>query len=142
MKHEYISASEKETRDLGEKFAHKLQPGDVVALYGNLGTGKTHFVQGLAQGLGITRRIISPTFVVMRTYEVGIKNFYHIDLYRINKPEEVRSLGLLDLIKEGESIIAIEWAEKIAALLPKKCIEIKFEYINENKRKIVLSERI
>lgn len=143
MKKEFISNSVKETYVIAQDFGNTLQPGDVIALSGNLGSGKTHFVQGLAKGLGITQRIISPTFVIVRSYELPTENgqlapryFYHVDLYRVNNIKEIQSLGLLDIMKEGKHILAIEWAEKMEKLLPKRVIQISFQYIEEDKRKI------
>src|SRR6185437_1289616 len=121
-----VTSSFKETQEMGFDFAKNLKGGDVLALYGDLGSGKTTFVQGLAKGLGIERPIISPTFIIMRTYQVGtvdkglgIRNFYHVDLYRINEANDVQSLGLLDLLNQ-----------------PEKRINIYFEYLGEDKREI------
>lgn len=144
MKEEVIiTNSYEETQKLGEEFAKKLQGGDIVALYGELGSGKTTFVQGLAKGLGIKRRIISPTFIIVRTYKISIKYkvssikyFYHIDLYRINSDQKIEGLGIKELINGRNSIVAIEWAEKIKNLLPKKRWNIHFEYLSDNKRRI------
>lgn len=134
-----ISKSARQTFELGEKLANTLKKGSaswrIIACYGELGSGKTTFVQGLAAGLGIKKRIVSPTFIFIRQYS----NFYHIDLYRIEKPEDARGLGLEEIFAEKNAIIAIEWAEKIKNLLPKKRIDIKFEILNENERKITTS---
>ncbi len=144
----FITNSYGETQKLGEDFAKKLQGGDVIALYGELGSGKTTFAQGLARGLGIKQRIISPTFVIVREYKLKtqkskvkttIKNsklFYHVDLYRIESSKEIEGLGLQEIISGRQNIVAIEWAEKIKELLPKERIDIYFEYIDEQKRRI------
>ncbi|MBI5465102.1 tRNA (adenosine(37)-N6)-threonylcarbamoyltransferase complex ATPase subunit type 1 TsaE, partial [Candidatus Gottesmanbacteria bacterium] len=115
----------------------------VLALYGELGSGKTTFVQGLAQGLKIKKRIISPTFVFIRPYAISHKQytFYHIDLYRIEKLEDTRGLGLEEILDNPTNIIAIEWAEKIGNILPKKRIDVKFEILGENGRRITTSYR-
>lgn len=141
-----ITKSFKETQQLGFDFAKKLQGGEVLALYGDLGSGKTTFIQGLAAGLGIDRPIISPSFIIMRTYElrlkskdVRLKNFYHVDLYRINDANDVQGLGLLDLIGNSENIVAIEWPDKIENILPENKIAITFEYLEEDKRKIKIN---
>lgn len=115
----------------------------VVALYGDLGSGKTTFVQGMARGLGIERRIISPTFVLVRehrimNHESGIKNFYHIDLYRIESHGDVKGLGIEEIIEDPQNIVAIEWAEKLGDMLPEKRWDVKLEYLDEDKRKITI----
>lgn len=138
---EFITNNIQETQEFAQDFAKKLQGGDIVALYGNLGGGKTTFVQGLAKGLGIKCKIISPTFIVIRQYrirnnELGIKDFYHIDLYRVETEKDTEGLGILDLFNDKNAIVVIEWAEKIQNLLPEKRWEIHFEYLEEEKRKI------
>jgi len=128
----------RETQDFARDFAKNLKGGDVLCLYGNLGSGKTSFVQGLAKGLGITRRIISPTFIIARRYEMGDLNLYHIDLYRTQTLQDLRSIGMDEILEDDKNIVAIEWAEKLLDLIPKKRVDLKFEYIDENKRKITI----
>lgn len=153
----FITNNFRETQKLGAKFTRILLAslvqgvslsGNIIALYGNLGSGKTSFVQGLVKGLGIKKRIISPTFIIVRTYKIKTQNsklkptsqnsklFYHIDLYRIEGKKDLRGLGIEDIINNPQNIVAIEWAEKIQSLLPKKRIEIYFDYLSENKRRI------
>jgi len=135
----YISKSAYDTTRLGGEFAKKLQGGDVIALYGDLGSGKTTFVQGLARGLGVKQRIISPTFVIIRQYKASpprCNAFYHIDLYRIDSERAIKGLGLEEIISDPQNIVAIEWAEKMGNMLPKKRIDIYFEYVDEHKRRI------
>jgi len=134
-----ITSSFKETQKVGEDFARQLKGGEVLALYGDLGSGKTTFIQGLAAGLGIERPIISPTFIIMRTYNLKTQNskvFYHIDLYRINGEEDIQSLGLLELMGDKQNIVAIEWPDKIENLLPENRINIYFEYLEDDRREI------
>lgn len=136
-----ITTSFEETQQLGKDFAANLKGGEVLALHGDLGSGKTTFVQGLAQELGIAQRIISPTFIIMRSYgirnqELGIRNFYHIDLYRIESERDVEGLGLVELMGDPENIVVIEWPEKIENLLPDNRIDVFFEYLGEDKRQI------
>lgn len=136
---EIITQSARETQTLGERFATDLKPGEILALYGELGSGKTTFIQGLAKGLGIKDRVISPTFVFLRQYPVNqdlIKRFNHIDLYRINQAKEAKGLGLEEIFTDEEGITVIEWADRIEKLLPQKRINLYFEYLEENKRKI------
>ena len=131
-----ITTSFKETQQLGFDFAKTLKGGQVLCLYGDLGSGKTTFVQGLAKGLGIEKQIISPTFIIMRTYAAGgiVKHFYHVDLYRINDPSDVEGLGLLELLGNTDTIAAIEWPDKIENLLPVDRIDITFEYLKDDMR--------
>ncbi|MCL6096441.1 MAG: tRNA (adenosine(37)-N6)-threonylcarbamoyltransferase complex ATPase subunit type 1 TsaE [Patescibacteria group bacterium] len=145
----FITNSFEETQNLGKEFAKRLKGGELVALYGNLGAGKTTFVQGLAMGLGIKRRIVSPTFIIIRTYKINNPNFakaslsrqnskffYHVDLYRTETPDDIKGLGIDEIIGNSDNIIVVEWAEKMREFLPEKRIDIYFEYLNENKRKI------
>lgn len=136
----------KETQNLGKHLATQLKQGDVIALYGDLGSGKTTFVQGLAKGLGIEKKIISPTFIIVRKYEIpltssdlNLKTFYHIDLYRIENEENIKGLGLLEILSDPQNIVVIEWPGKIEKILPKKRINLSFEYLSDDKRKIILS---
>ena len=140
----FISNNSDGTKKLGRDFAKVLEKGDVVALYGNLGSGKTTFAQGLAKGLGIKRRIISPTFIIVRQYriknhELRIMNFYHVDLYRMENLVDVKELGLEEILNNSSNIVAIEWAEKLGNGLPEKRWDIKFEYLDEDKRKIIIN---
>lgn len=132
----FITNSFEETQNLGKELAKTLKGGELIALYGNLGGGKTTFVQGLAMGLGIKRRIISPTFIIIRTYDLRPKTFYHIDLYRTETAEDIRGLGIDEIIGNSNNIIVVEWAEKMKDFLPEKRIDIYFEYLDENKREI------
>lgn len=132
----FVTKSFEETQDLGKEFGRTLRGGEFIALYGNLGSGKTTFVQGLALGIGIKRRIISPTFIIIRSYKIESKMFYHIDLYRIQTATDLNGIGMQDIIKDKNSIIVVEWAEKMEHLLPEKRFDVFFEYLDENKRKI------
>ncbi len=139
-----ITKSSTETKDFARKFAKSLKGGDVLLLYGNLGSGKTTFVQGLAEGLGIKERIISPTFIIVREHKVMmndkglmINKFYHIDLYRVQDSKDIEGLGIKEILNDPNNIVAIEWAEKLE-LLPKG-IKINFEYISENERRISIA---
>lgn len=131
-----------ETQKAGEDFGKKLKGGDIVFLYGNLGAGKTTFMQGLAKGLGIIHRIISPTFIIVRSYDVKketINKLYHIDLYRTETRHDVEGIGLLDMLQEKDAVIAIEWPEKFGTL-PDKRYDIHFQTIDENKREIIIKK--
>lgn len=142
---EIITKSAEETKELGRKIGIDIVSGKkecrIVALSGQLGSGKTTFVQGFAEGLGVASRIISPTFVIMRSYKLqsGL-NFYHLDLYRLEDSlkQEIENLGLTDLWQNSLNIIIIEWAEKIKELMPRGTCWVKFEAMNENERRINL----
>jgi len=137
---EFITESSQETKDLGQKIAADLVGGEIFALTGGLGSGKTTFVQGFSKGLGLTSRIISPTFILMRKYRASDKDFYHIDLYRLEKEvdKEVVNLGVTDIWGKPGNIVVIEWAEKIKDLIPKSAKWIFFENLGEDKRKITI----
>lgn len=136
---EVTSLSPTTTQKIARDIAKNLTGGDVIALYGELGAGKTVFAQGLAKGLKIKKRIISPTFVFMRSYPITRKDknltFYHIDLYKGETERDFRNLGLNEVFTK-ESIVVLEWAEKIQKSLPKKRIEVHIKKIDDNKRRI------
>lgn len=106
------TASESETAAVGRDLAATLRAGDVVLLYGDLGAGKTAFVKGLAEGLGVAREeVSSPTFTLVQEYRGGRLTLYHVDLYRLDDPREIADLGLDEIAADG--VLAIEWAEKL-----------------------------
>lgn len=141
MKKEYISNSAGQSRSIGNLFAQSLKSGVVLCLRGDLGGGKTTFTQGLARGLGLKARIKSPSFVLLKKYDLPkresrFKHFYHLDCYRLEKPEEILAIGYQEIIQDPEALIVIEWAERIQKFLPKKRIDIDFEFIGQKRRKI------
>lgn len=112
----------------------------IVALYGNLGAGKTIFAQGFGRGLGITKRIQSPTFVVMRRYALSQKNgtwFYHLDLYRMKDEKDAEHLALEEIFKDQSAVVLIEWADRISKMLPRSAIKIKFVHGKKKNERIV-----
>lgn len=138
-----ITNTAEETQQVGLDFSKQLKSGDVVLLYGDLGAGKTTFVQAVAKGLGIKDRILSPTFVLIRNHKVSfgnITNLNHIDLYRIEKPAEIESLGLSEIIEEENSVTLIEWADRLLNFKLHKGYKIWFKYLDEDKREIEISE--
>lgn len=138
---EKITDSATETKEFARKFAKKLKKPTIVTLYGHLGSGKTTFIQGLTQGLGIKKRVLSPTFVFVRSYSLNsndLNKFHHVDLYRLESEDDVETVGLKEILEDKNSIIAIEWPEKIVHLLPKSTIKIVLKNLGENKRKITL----
>lgn len=136
-----ITHTAQETIEAGVYFAKKLRGGEILALNGDLGSGKTTFIKGLAQGLGIKENITSPTFVLLKEYQTLKSNLrggilVHVDAYRIERSEDIESVGIEDYFNHRDVILAVEWAEKIKKILPKDRINISFETLDENRRKI------
>ena len=137
---EIITKSAGETQKVGRFLAGEIKKEKrvegkavIIALEGDLGGGKTTFVQGFAKGLGIKDKITSPTFVIFKKYDF----FYHIDCYRI-KDKDLLELDFNEIINNNKNIVIIEWAEKIKKILPKNTLWMKFEYLDKNKRKIII----
>ena len=131
---ENITKSTGETKKLAIEIAKKIKPGTTVALYGDLGSGKTTFTRYFVQALGIENRVQSPTFVVARKYG----DINHVDLYRLTTEEEAVDIGIEEMLEDIDKITIIEWPEIIEELLPEETIKIYFEYIDENTRKITI----
>lgn len=136
-----ISHNVQETIRFAQKIAQKLKGGEVIGLTGELGSGKTIFMKGLAEGLKVNNTITSPTFVLLKSYRGKIKNkkieLAHVDAYRIETIEDIKSIGIEDYLNHDDIILAIEWVEKIKEILPKNTIYIKFKHISENEREIL-----
>ncbi|MFA6296832.1 MAG: tRNA (adenosine(37)-N6)-threonylcarbamoyltransferase complex ATPase subunit type 1 TsaE [Patescibacteria group bacterium] len=139
---EIISKSSQQTQDIAHKLAQQLNGGEILCFSGELGAGKTTFIQGLAKGLEIKENLTSPTFVIFKKYPA--KNnleFYHFDLYRIHDPQEILDLGYTEIINNKKNISAIEWSEKIKDQIPlKNVIHINLEYLDKDQRKIIINE--
>jgi tRNA threonylcarbamoyladenosine biosynthesis protein TsaE len=136
-----LTHSAQETIDLGKKLAKTLSPGDIVALYGNLGSGKTTFTKGIGESLGVKdpRHINSPTFVLIKEYEGRIP-LYHVDLYRLDNIKDIEDIAIEEYLY-GDGVCVIEWAERIEKLLPKKRIAVKFIIKqNEDEREIEIED--
>jgi tRNA threonylcarbamoyladenosine biosynthesis protein TsaE len=130
--------SSEETIQLGRSFAQSLKAGDVVALTGELGTGKTHFIAGACDGLGVRARISSPTFTLINEYRAESCIVVHIDLYRITSHAELTELGIEEYFSERH-ICLIEWAERMAEFLPRSFIQIELAHgQKENDRTILI----
>lgn len=140
--------SAKETQKIATLLAREILRSDierdgalVAALEGDLGGGKTTFAQGFARGLGIREKILSPTFVIMKSYSLlttHYKLFFHLDAYRLKNARELRSLGWKDILKDKEAIVFVEWADRVRQALPKEYIQIKFEFVDKKTRNITL----
>lgn len=131
------SASAEMTFEIAANFAEGLGPGDVVALVGELGAGKTCFVQGLAHGLGVPDRtyVRSPSFILMNEYSGGRLPVYHFDFYRLIDPEELGDLGL-DEYFYGDGVTVVEWADRFPGSMPDDARTIEFRITGENERDI------
>ncbi len=139
---EYLAKNSKETEKIAQDLVKKLAGGELLALVGNLGAGKTVFVKGLAKAFGITENITSPTFVLMKIYQTKhptIKRLVHIDCYRLEQLGDLEEIGLADYLHDPENVVVIEWADRIANL-PKNTININIEYINNQERRVTISD--
>lgn len=140
MKFQFFTSNPSQTKKAGRLLAEEIlksKPGKkafVIGLVGDLGGGKTTFLQGLAKGLGVKEKILSPTFIIMRRFN----SFYHIDCYRIKKPQEIISLGFKKLIANPKNIVAVEWADRIYQIMPSNTIWVEFDFLGEKKRKIMV----
>ena len=127
-----LTKSARETADFARAYAATLQPGDILLLHGEMGAGKTVFVKGLAQGLGIGDEITSPTYAYMNDYG----GLYHYDCYRLKSGAQAEALGLTDYFYAG-GICVVEWSENITDVLPEGCKEVFIRKTGENEREIL-----
>lgn len=147
----YNTTSARQTRKLGESLAKELKGGEILALTGELGSGKTTFAQGILKGLGAKGPYTSPTFVVMKEYKLEaqnserkitaqksrLKNVYHIDAYRVGA-RDILNLGWKEIISDKHNVIIIEWAERVKRIIPERAVWVKLEHLKDDKRKLVL----
>ncbi|MFA5961377.1 MAG: tRNA (adenosine(37)-N6)-threonylcarbamoyltransferase complex ATPase subunit type 1 TsaE [Parcubacteria group bacterium] len=151
MQTEFITEKISETKKLGKILASELCGGEVICLFGELGAGKTTFTQGLLEGLGAQKPYTSPTFVVMKEYELKnpptlkllrvskkIRKIYHFDAYRV-EAEDIINLGWEEMMAEPSNICIIEWADKLEKIIPERAIWIGFEWQDAKRRKITLA---
>lgn len=135
-----VSKSARQTQKIAGNLVKKIQKkrknAFVIALKGDLGDGKTTFVQGLARALGVKQKITSPTFNIFKRYG----NFYHFDCYRIEGPKEILELGFKEIISNPKNIVAIEWADRIKKIIPKNAVWLTFFFVDKTKRKIDVVE--
>jgi len=140
MKKVYISKSVEDTQNIAKELAKavfKKKSAVVVGLQGELGGGKTTFLQSFAKGLGVKDKILSPTFVIFKKFKVKDKNFYHFDCYRVDN-KDILELGFKDIVSDPKNIVAIEWANNVKKIMPKNSIWIDFKFIDDKTRKIVI----
>lgn len=142
-----LSKSVKETHKVAKDIAKNLKRGDVLALVGDLGGGKTTFVKGLTHALGIKEEVQSPTFTLIREYQIKnqeagskkqIGKIYHMDMYRLKNESDAMELGLEEIFAGRTAICLIEWADKIKKILPKHTKFIEFDFVDETTRRIII----
>ena len=133
---EYLSRSEGETEELGARLAKNLPGGTVVAMYGDLGAGKTAFVRGMARGMGLSCRVSSPTFTIVNEY-LGERELIHFDMYRIGGADELFDIGWEDYLNRG-AVCAVEWSENVEDAFFGDEIVVRIEKLGDTKRKITI----
>jgi len=134
-----IVNSEDETRFIAENFAESIKSGEIIAISGNLGTGKTFFVKSIAKCFDITN-VTSPTFAIVNTYNGKLK-INHFDFYRIKKLEELYDIGFEEYLFDNSSITIIEWAEMFEEILPENIFRIEISYLGNSKREIIINKK-
>jgi len=142
----HYTKSGKETAALGRRFAKTLHGGEVVAFFGDLGAGKTTFIQGVIRGLGIKKVVTSPTFILMNVFLIKnkkskIQNVVHIDCYRARSSNDIVGIGVLEYFNDPRSVVLIEWPEKITNILPKRRIDIKIDFRKNDARELKICDK-
>lgn len=141
----WVTNSPEETQSLGAALAERLAPGDLLALRGDLGSGKTCLIQGICRGLQVSGYVTSPTFILINEYAGRLHDrpvpVYHFDLYRIQTPDELEDLGAEEYFY-GRGICLIEWAERAGDLLPPRRLDLTLEYLTASERRIALRARV
>ena len=137
-----ISKSEKETCDIAKILSKKIENGGLICLFGDLGTGKTTLTKAIAEHLGIQRDLIkSPTYNYIRKYELKERDFFHLDLYRLEEMNEIIEMEIEEILN-GDNAVVIEWADRIIKDLPETRIDVTLSYIDSNTRKIEIDDKI
>ncbi|MBI4037262.1 tRNA (adenosine(37)-N6)-threonylcarbamoyltransferase complex ATPase subunit type 1 TsaE [Candidatus Daviesbacteria bacterium] len=137
------TSSATQTQEWAAKLAQKYRDGGILALSGPLGAGKTTFIQGFAQGLGLKQHLISPTFIIARQYPLPHQQqgmLFHLDLYRLENVHQMEELGLSEIFANPKNIILIEWAEKLGSLLPKNATLVNFKILSPDQREIEVKD--
>lgn len=135
---EYISKNEQETELVGERFAKELPAGAVVAMYGDLGAGKTAFVRGMARGMGLSCRVSSPTFTIVNEY-LGERELIHFDMYRLSDADELFDIGWEDYLNRG-AVCAVEWSENVRDAFFGDEYVVSIEKLGDSERRITIKE--
>jgi len=152
MKKKYLTVNPSQTKEIAKKLARGFlkrpsrKQAFIIGLKGDLGGGKTTFLQGFGKGLGIKGKITSPTFVIAKRFSFpslkkikrGFKNFYHFDCYRIKNPKEILCLGFVKIVSDPQNIVAIEWPERIRKILPRSVLLVEFKFIDKKTREIMI----
>ena len=133
---EHISHSEHDTEEIGASFARTLKGGTVVAMYGDLGAGKTAFVRGMARGMGLDCRVSSPTFTIVNEY-LGERELIHFDMYRLSSTDELFDIGWEDYLNRG-AVCAVEWSENVQDAFFGDEIKVTITKLSDNERKILI----
>ncbi len=133
---EFISHSQLDTEEVGRKLAEKLPGGSVVAMYGDLGAGKTAFVRGMAKGMGLSCRVSSPTFTIVNEY-LGERELIHFDMYRLSSADELFDIGWEDYLSRG-AVCAVEWSENVQDAFFGDEVVVRIEKLNDTDRKITI----
>ncbi len=134
----FFSTSEADTEAIGASFARDLPDGSVVAMYGELGAGKTAFVRGMARGMGLSCRVTSPTFTIVNEY-LGERELIHFDMYRLSSSDELFDIGWEDYLARG-AVCAVEWSENVRDAFRGDEISVRIDKLSENGRKITIGE--
>ena len=132
----FYTKNESETEDLGGRLARQLPDGAVVAMYGDLGAGKTAFVRGMARGMGLNCRVSSPTFTIVNEY-LGERDLIHFDMYRLSGADELFDIGWEDYLRRG-AVCAVEWSEKVRDAFFGDEVTVTIEKLGETERKITI----
>ena len=133
---EFISHSQLDTEEVGRKLAEKLPGGSVVAMYGDLGAGKTAFVRGMAKGMGLSCRVSSPTFTIVNEY-LGERELIQFDMYRLSSADELFDIGWEDYLSRG-AVCAVEWSENVQDAFFGDEVVVRIEKLNDTDRKITI----
>ena len=136
----YFSSSLVETQTIANEILEKMSGGEVLGLIGDLGAGKTTFVQFLAQALGVKEKVNSPTFALMKVYQTTnakIKTLVHADAYRLNQADELKNVGLAEYFNQPDCVVVIEWADKVKNILPSNAVLIDFKEAVEVNQRII-----
>jgi tRNA threonylcarbamoyladenosine biosynthesis protein TsaE len=140
-----ITKSAIETKNLGQAIGRTCRGAEVFYLAGDLGAGKTTFLQGLAKGLGVSGPVNSPTFNILKIYKTKkgstVKSFCHVDAYRLRGAQDLKALGIEEFLADKNMVVAVEWAEKVKSIFSKNAIRIKARHISDNEREIAISDK-